>query len=345
LRTHRHIYPRPLATLSAALGCLALAATSPAVAQTAEPFAKSIALIIGLGPGGNYDLWARTLSHHYGAHLPGHPTVVPQYMPGAGSYIAAGHMAKIAPRDGSVISLISRDAVLGPLTGASGAVFDARTLSWLGSPTTETNVCIAYRGAQAATAQDLFARQLIVADTGPGTGTRTYPKVLGALLGMKFKVVGGFRSSADVFLALERGEVEGFCESLDSVRNRRPDWIPSGTVRVLFQGGATPHRDLPGVPFIPDLARTPEERQIIEFLYAGQGIGRPFIAPPELAPERLKLLRDAFDATMRDAGFVTEATRSGLTVEPVGGAQLAALVERIYATPKPIVDKVSAMMK
>jgi len=317
----------------------------PAAAQAPEPFAKSISLIIGLGPGGNYDLWARTLSHHYGKHLPGHPTVVPQYMPGAGSYIAAGHVAKIAPRDGSVIALISRDAVLGPLTGAAGAQFDARTLSWLGSPTTETNVCIAYRGAQVETAQDPFDKQLIVADTGPGTGTRTYPKVLGALLGMKFKIVGGFRSSADVFLALERGEVEGFCESLDSVRNRRPDWIPSGTVKVLFQGGAAPHHDLKGVPFIVDLARTAEERQVIEFLYAGQGIGRPFVAPPGLAPDRLKLLRDAFDATMRDAEFIAEATRSGLAVEPVGGTQLAALIDKAYATPQAIIDKIGAMMK
>ena len=162
---------------------------------------------------------------------------------------------------------------------------------------------------------------------------------------MKFKIVGGFRSSADVFLALERGEVEGFCESLDSVRNRRPDWIPSGTVKVLFQGGAAPHHDLKGVPFIPDLARNAEERQIIEFLYAGQGIGRPFIAPPGLAPDRLKLLRDAFDATMRDAEFVAEATRSRLAVEPISGAQLAELVDKAYATPPAIVDKVSAMLK
>src|ERR1700731_2711886 len=107
-------------------------------------------------------------------------------MPGAGSYIAAAYMAKIAPRDGSVIAIISRDAALGPLTGASGALFDPRQLTWLGSPTVETNVCIAYRGAQVQTAQDLFGKELIVAHTGPGTGTRAYPKVLGALLGMKF---------------------------------------------------------------------------------------------------------------------------------------------------------------
>jgi tripartite-type tricarboxylate transporter receptor subunit TctC len=334
------------ALAAVALTCSALIIALPASAQTAKPFApRNVQLIIGFGPGGNYDLWARTLARHLGAHLPGHPTVVPQYMPGAGSYAAAGHMANVARRDGSVIAMISRDAVLGPLTGTIGRLFDPRTLSWIGSPATETNVCIAYHTAQVRTAQDLFTRSLAMAATGAGTGTNTYPKVLGALLGMKFKIVGGYSSSAEAFLAMERGEVEGFCESLDSIRNRRPDWISGGTVRLLFQGGAAPHADLKDVPFIPDLARTGEERAIIEFLYAGQGIGRPFIAPPDLPPDRLKLLRDAFDATMTDPDFVAEATRSGLAVEPVSGAQLAALVDRIYATPQTIIDKVRAMMK
>jgi tripartite-type tricarboxylate transporter receptor subunit TctC len=334
------------ALAAVALTCSALINALPASAQTVKPFApRNIQLIIGFGAGGNYDLWARTLARHLGAHLPGHPTVVPQYMPGAGSYAAAGHMVNVAPRDGSVIAMISRDSVLGPLTGASGALFDAQTLSWLGSPATETNVCIAYRTAPVKTARDLFDKPLIVADTGPGTGTRTYPKVLGELLGMRFKIVGGFRSSADVFLAMERGEVEGFCESLDSIRNRRPDWIPAKTVAILFQGGAAPHPDLKDVPFVPDLARTAEERQIIEFLYAGQGIGRPFVAPPDLPPERLKVLRDAFDATMKDPDFIAEAQKSGLAVEPVSGEQLSALVRKIYLTPKPVIDKVSKMLK
>jgi tripartite-type tricarboxylate transporter receptor subunit TctC len=328
------------------LTCLTLTIALPASAQTDKPFApRNVQLIIGFGPGGNYDLWARTLSRHLGRHLPSRPTVVPQYMPGAGSYVAAGHMVTVARRDGSVIAMISRDAVLGPLTGTVGKLFDPRTLSWIGSPATETNVCIAYRTAQVKTAQDLFTKPLTMAATGAGTGTNTYPKVLGALLGMKFRVVGGYSSSAEAFLAMERGEVEGFCESLDSIRNRRPDWIPGGTVRLLFQGGAAPHADLKDVPFIPDLARTSEERAIIEFLYAGQGIGRPFIAPPDLPPDRLKLLRGAFDATMTDPDFVAEATKNGLAVEPVSGAQLAALVDKIYGTPKAIIDKVSAMMK
>jgi tripartite-type tricarboxylate transporter receptor subunit TctC len=323
-----------------------VAALALGAARAAEPLPfKTMHLIVGFGPGGNYDLWARTLARHYGRHLPGQPTVVTQYMQGAGSYVAAGHMTRVAPRDGSVIAVISRDAALGPLTGTSGALFDPQALSWLGSPATETNVCIAYRTAAAKRAQDLFTTQLTVANSGSGTGTYSYPKVLGALLGMKFKIVGGYSSSAEVFLAMERGEVEAFCESLDSVRNRRPDWISTGTVAVLFQGGAAPHPDLKGVPFIPDLARNAEERAIIEFLYAGQGIGRPFIAPPGLAPARLKLMRDAFDATMADPDFVAEATRSGLVVEPVSGEELAARVAKIYATPRPIIDKVAAMMK
>jgi tripartite-type tricarboxylate transporter receptor subunit TctC len=335
----------PSAFLGTIAALFVLCHAAPLWAQTADAFPRSVQLIIGFGPGGNYDLWGRTLARHIGKHLPGRPNVVPQYMPGAGSYVAAGHMANVAARDGSAIAIIARDAVLGPLTGASGALFDPQKLSWLGSPVRETNICMAYRGAKVTSAKDLFETQLIVADTGPGTGTRTYPKVLSELLGMKFKIVSGFRSSSDVFLAMERGEVEGFCESLDSVRNRRPDWIANKTVTILFQGGAQPHPDLAGIPFVPDLARTAEERQVIEFLYAGQGIGRPFVAPPSLAPERLKTLREAFMATMSDPEFVTETKKSGLFLDPVSGGQLAMVVDRIYATPKAIVEKMSAMMK
>ena len=135
---------------------------------------------------------------------------------------------------------------------------------------------------------DLAERQLTVGDNGPGTGTGTYPKALNALLGLKFRIVRGYSSSADVMLAMERGEVEGYCESLDSVIGKRPDWIPTKTVNVLFQGGAQPHPDIKDVPFVHDLAKSPDDRTAIEFLYAGQGIGRPFFAPPGLPPERAK---------------------------------------------------------
>ena len=324
---------------------LALLASAAAWSQ-ADPFAgKSVQMIIGFGAGGGYDLWGRVVARHLGKHLPGKPNVIAQNMPGAGSFVAASHLYNVAPKDGTVLGIIARDAALGPLTGAAGARFDATRFSWIGTPAKETNVCIAYHTAKVKSARDLLVQELVVGDTGPGTGTRAYPKALNALLGMKFKVVGGFPSSAEVFLAMERGEVEGICESFDSVKNRRPDWIPNKMIAVLMQGGAAPHPELKGVTMVLDLARNEEERQTIEFLYAGQGIGRPFVAPPDLPPERLKMLRDAFAATMRDPEFIADAQRNKLDLDPEDGDHLAALVKKIYATPKPIVDRVTGLIK
>ena len=321
--------------------------TTPVAAQPGgDTFAaKSVAMIIGFGPGGGYDLWGRTVGRHIGRHLPGAPTVIPQNMPGAGSYAAASYIFNIAPKDGSVLGIIARDAALGPLSGATGARFDPTRLSWIGTPTKETNVCVAYHTSQVKSVLDLYDKQLIVGDTGPGTGTRSYPKALNELLGMKFKLVGGFPASSDVFLAMERGEVEGICESLDSIKIRRPDWIPTRKISILFQGGAEPNPELDGVPFVLDLALTGEQRQALEFLYAGQGIGRPFVAPPDLPPDRRKMLRDAFKATMTDPAFVAEAQKSKLDLEPEDGDHLAVLIAKIYATPKPIVDKITSMIK
>jgi tripartite-type tricarboxylate transporter receptor subunit TctC len=324
---------------------LAVLIAAGAHAQSTGAFAgKNLTMYIGFGPGGGYDMWARVVAAHLGRHLPGNPTVTPENMQGGGSYRAAGYIYNIAPKDGSAIAAIARDAALGPLTGEAGAQFDATKLSYLGTPATETNICIANNTAAVKTARDLTEKELIVGDTGRGTGTYSYPVALNAILGMKFKRVGGYQSSADVFLAMERGEVQGICESLDSVLVRRPDWISSGTVSVLFQGGVKPNPLLKDVPFVVDLANNPEDKQAIEFLYAGQGIGRPFIAPPGLPPERLKMLRDAFDAEMTDPQFTFEADLRKLTLAPATGEQLQALIAKTYATPRPIIDRIAKLI-
>jgi tripartite-type tricarboxylate transporter receptor subunit TctC len=329
--------------LAVALTCLRGA---PALAQAGPSLAgKNVQMLIGFGAGGGYDLWGRVVARHIGKHLPGNPAVVPQNMPGAGSFVAANNIYNLAPKDGSVMGIIARDAALGPITGAVGARFDPTKITWLGTPTTETNVCIANSTAKVKTLQDLYSKELIVGDTGVGTGTHSYPKALNALLGMKFKIIAGFPSSSDVFLAMERGEVDGICESLDSVSGKRPDWIPNRKVTILFQGGAAPNPQLKDVPFVADLAHSPEDRLAIEFLYAGQGIGRPFVAPPDLPADRLKMVRDAFRETMRDPEFIEDAKRNMLDVEPEDGEHLAALIQKIYATPKPIVDKIGELIK
>jgi hypothetical protein len=306
---------------------------------------KNVTLIIGFGAGGGYDLWGRLVARHIGKHLPGNPTVVPQNMPGAGSYVAASHIYGAAPKDGTVFAIIARDAALGPLSNAPGARFDATKMSWLGSPTREHNVCIANATAKVKTANALGDTELILGDTGPATGTRSYPKVLNDLLGYKFKLVSGFRSSADVFLAMERGEVDGICESLDSINQRKPDWIANKTVNVLLRAGAESRPELAGVPNVLTLARNDEERKVLEYLYAGQDIGRPFVAPPDLPPERLKMLRDAFNATMKDPEFAADVKRNKFDLEPEDGEHLAALINKIYATPKAIIDRVSNLIK
>ena len=327
-----------------ALAGLSFVCAPPASAQLSLA-GKTVQMLIGFGPGGGYDLWGRVVARHIGKHLPGNPTVVPQNMPGAGSFVAANNIYNLAPKDGSVMGLIARDAALGPITGAPGARFDATKITWIGTPTTDTNVCVAMSSAKVQTLAQLYTNELIVGDTGVGTGTHSYPKALNALLGMKFKIIAGFPSSSDVFLAMERHEVDGICESLDSVSGKRPDWIPGKKVTILFQGGATPKEELKGVPFVADLARSPEDRLAIEFLYAGQGIGRPFVAPPGMTPERVKMLRDAFERTMQDPDFLEDAHRNMLDVAPEGGEALAALIQKVYATPEPIVQKIAELIK
>ncbi len=329
------------------LGILTALAVTPALAQAPSLAGKNVTMVIGFGPGGGYDLWGRVVARHIGKHLPGNPSVVPQNMPGAGSYNAANHIYNIAPKDGTVMGIIARDAALGPITGATGARFDPTKLTWLGTPTTETNVCIASNTdkVKVKTVDDLYTKELIVGDTGVGTGTHSYPKALNALLGMKFKIIGGFPSSSDVFLAMERGEVDGICESLDSVSGKRPDWLPQKKVTILFQGGAAPNPELKGIPFVNDLAKNADDKTAIEFLYAGQGIGRPFIAPPDMPADRVKMVQDAFSATMKDPEFVADAKKQKLDVDPEDGEHLAALIKKIYATPKPIVDKIGELIK
>ena len=316
-------------------------------AQESEPFSsgKPLTVLIGFGPGGGYDLWGRLLARHMGKYLPGRPNGVPQNMPGAGSLTVANYIYSVAPKDGSMIGIFARDAALAPLTGQPGSRFDPLKMSWIGSPTVETNVCIANGNARAKNISDLKQKELIVGDIGPGTGTRAYPLALADILGMKFKLVAGFPSSVDVFLAMERGEVEGICESLDSVLSKRPDWIANRVVNVLFQGGVAPNPGLADIPYIVDLATTQAQRDEIRFLYAGQGIGRPFIAPPDLPPARLNMLRAAFDRVMKDPEAIEDARKQKLDIDPRSGAQLQSLVESIYATPRPIVERIGALIK
>ncbi|HEY4136401.1 MAG TPA: hypothetical protein VGO34_14440 [Alphaproteobacteria bacterium] len=337
---------RSLAFAGLALLAMPIVLATQASAQNVDFKGKQIRMIIGFGPSGGYDQYARVLIRHMGRHLPGNPSFVPQNMPGAGSLTAANTIYANSPKDGTVFGIIARDTATQPLTGGTGAQFDATKFGWIGSPIGETSVCMATDKSKVQTLDDLLKGDkgdLIIGGTGAGTGTEIYPKALNGLIGAHFKVVGGYPSSTDVQLAMERSEVFGICESYSSLYRKDAEAIASGKFKILFQASSKANPAVKA-PFLLDKVSA-EHRQELEFLYAGQTIGRPFIAPPDLQPGVLATLRKAFDDTMKDKEFLAETAKQQLDVEPVSGAELEALIKTVYATPKEVIAKVDAAIK
>jgi tripartite-type tricarboxylate transporter receptor subunit TctC len=304
--------------LSTRLRALALAALAiagfcvPSFAQTGDDFykGKQLSVMIGYGVGGSDDLWARLIARHIGDYIPGHPTVIAVNTPGAGSLLLANQITNTQPKDGTVIGLINRGLPFEPLLGGISVRFDPLKLSFVGSPDHDTAVCAANKDAPVKTVQDLYSQELIVGATGSGADTEVYPSFFKNLLGMKFKIISGYPGSREINLAIERGEVQGICVSYDTIA--RENIFKNGTVHLLFQGALRPDPRLDGVPFAADLAKNDQERQALALFLARTNVGRPFIAPPGVPADRLKILRTAFEETMKDPGLIKEAESAGL---------------------------------
>ena len=329
---------------AAIANALTLAHAAPISAQVPDLSGRTVQMIIGFAPGGGYDRWGRTVGQHIGKYLPGKPNVVPQNMPGGGSLTGANHIYNVAPKDGTVLGIIARDATLAPLSGMKGARFDPLKTTWVGTPTTDTNVCFVHRRAKVQSFEDLLKHELVIGNNGVGTGTYAYPNALNGLLGTKFKQVAGYKVSVDVILAMERGEVDGYCQTWDSAYNARPALFEDGTFKVLFQAGTELHPDIKA-PSIFGFAKTPEQKLALEYLYIGQGIGRPFIAPPDLSPAVVKMLRGAFNAAMKDSEYIADVKRLKFEHDPKDGAYLEKLIQSAYATPREIIDRIAVLIK
>lgn len=325
---------------------ISLIATTEALAEAVNFKGKSVRITVGYAAGTEYDHWGRLIARHIGRHLNGNPNIIVENMPGAGSIKAATYLFAQAPKDGTVFGAIGRDVITLPLIDADMRTrFDALKFGWLGSPSTETNACVANASAGLTSARDLFAKQLIVGGTGAGTGTSIYPRMLNGLLGTKFRVSDGYKSSTEVLLAMQRKEVDGVCQSYSYIRQKEAKAIASGSILVLLQGGGKPDPQLKGVPFAPDLATTKEQRQGLKFLYSTQAYARPFTAPPGLPAHVLASLRSAFEATLKDPQFVSEAEGLNLDLDPVSGQQVEALVKNAYETPSTVVENFRLIIK
>jgi len=328
-----------------ALAVVLALTTAPSSAQVADFKGKQIRLLIGYAPGGGYDQYARLIAAHIGRHLPGNPKVVPQNMPGGGSLLVAQRIYAQSPKDGTEWGAVARDVITAPLTQSSVRnLFDGSQYSWLGSPDSETNICITNASTGIKSAQDLLTRELVVGATGTGAGSYIYPVVLSGLVGAKFKVVSGYPSSTEAFLAMERHEVEGACDSYSSVIRKSAQAIKEGKIRILFWAGY-PIPEVKHLPHVTTLVTKPDDQRLLEFMYAGQTYARPFIAPPNLPAPIHVALKDAFAATLRDPQTLADAARQKLEVRPVGADEIAAIVRKTYATPQPVIDRMSALLK
>ena len=331
---------------SKSMFCAAMALavmTTPMALASPNLAGKNVQLIIASGPGSGFDAWGRAVAHNIGRHLPGNPTIVPQNMPGAGGYTAANYIYNIAPKDGTAFGLIQSATALAQISGIPGARFDAAKITWLGTTTIESHVCAAYNSPslKVHSIKDLYTNELTVGTTGVGSADDLEPKALNALLGLKFKTIGGYQSSNETFLAMERGEVDSICINYSALVLLKPDWLRDGKLIILTQ--STPA--LKDVAYVNDLAKTPEDVQALNFLYTNGSIGRPFVAPPDLAPDVLTMMRGAFDATMKDPEFIAEAQKQNLDLDPKNGDYLDSVIARALSTPKPIIEKISNLAK
>jgi tripartite-type tricarboxylate transporter receptor subunit TctC len=330
-----------LLRLVSTVSLLLASSVVPALAQSSRS-TGDVSLYSGYPAGAAYEIYARFIARHMGRHLPGQPTVILRHMPGASSLILANYLANVAPHDGNTIGSIHERMGVEPLVNPSLAKFDGTKLTWIGSALKTTDVCMVWHTAPATTIEAAKTTQVIVGganDAGSGT---TVPRVLNDIVGTKFKLVTGYQG-ADNFLAMERGETEGRCGmSYSGLKASKPDWVRDKKVILLIQMGMSKHPELPDVPLIMDLVSKPEDRVALEFLFATQEAGRPYVAPPGIPEARKVALRRAFDATMKDPELLSEATRSGIELNPITGEEVEEIVVRLYKTPKSVIERVDS---
>jgi tripartite-type tricarboxylate transporter receptor subunit TctC len=335
---------RPRFLLAAAVSVLMsmVAACSPReTTVSAEQFYKgrTVQLLIGFGPTGGYDTYARTLARHMGKHIPGNPTVVPQNMPGAGGLKVANYIYNVAPKDGTAFAIFARGIPMERLLGRTdGHEFDATKFTWIGSITDEPSVCAFWHQSGVKDWDDMKAKAYKLGGSGVLTDLDIYSNVLHNMFHLKSRLISGFPGGSDVVLSMQRREVDGRCGwSWSSLYGLDRHMLDDKLLTIPVQLGTERIPELPDVPLILDLTDDPKEKAALRLIFSRQTMARPFAAPPGMAPERVKVLRDAFDATMKDPDFLADMARQKLEVRPVPGTKLDELVQEVYGYPADVV--------
>ena len=323
---------------------LALAAATFATAPlaAADYYAgKTIELIVGGGPGGGYDIYARAVARHFGRFIPGTPTIVVKNMPGAGSAKAAQYISTIAAKDGTALGAIMPGAIMGPLLDDRTApLFDPTKVQYIGTANSGTRVCVTLKGTKIASFDDALKVKAKFGSSGPNDSTFEYGYLHKHTSGAVYDVVPGYRGTPDMALALERGEIDGICGwDWSSFKSQKPDWLRDNKANVLLQVSLQPHPELTkmGVPTVFKYVKNEQDRKVVELVISQTVFHRSYIAPPGTPPAQLAVLRAAFDKTVVDAQFLEDAKKMRVDIEPLSGARVQEVVKTLYETPKDIV--------
>jgi hypothetical protein len=310
----------------------------PAVAKAEDFYAgKQIIFVVGAGVGGGYDLQARLTARHLGKHIPGNPTIIVQNMPSR--IAAANHMFSAAAKDGTSIALLQRGVLLAKLIYPSGVRYDIEKFHWLGSLNSEVAVTLAWHTTPFKTTKDLFDKELIVGGI-TGVDPETTPKLYNSLIGTKFKVVTGYNSTAQIALAMERGEVQGIADwSWSSVKAVRPQWLADKQVAVLLQGALKNEPELGKLPNALDFIKNDADRKVLELHFTQKTAARPIVAPPEVPAERIAILRKALEDLAKDKDFLAEADKLKIEIGFVPGEEIDKVVAQVAATPSDVAER------
>jgi tripartite-type tricarboxylate transporter receptor subunit TctC len=327
--------------LSATLAALTAVSLVPASAQ--DFFAgKSIDLLVGAPPGGGYDIYGRVVARHIGRHIPGNPNIVPKNMPGAGSARAAGFLSLQAPKDGTVIANIMPGAVIGPLLDPKvEKLFDPTAVMYIGNVNNGTRVCVSGANSKIKTFDDALKQKAVFGGVSSNDSTRDYGFMHRKTSGALWEMVTGYKGTPDLALAVERGEIDGFCGfDWASLKSQRPNWLKDKIVNVLLQDAIEPNDELTklGVPHVMRYVKSDTTKKVVELILSQQVFHRSFIAPPGTAPAQLAILRRAFDATMKDPQFIADADKLRIDVAPLSGERVQEVVRNLYASPREVVD-------
>jgi tripartite-type tricarboxylate transporter receptor subunit TctC len=306
---------------------------------------KTLRLIVGIGVGSGYDINARLLARYMAAHIPGQPTIIVQNQPGAGSLTMTNALYNAGPFDGTVMGASFNGMPTTPLLQPAGARFDPVKLNWLGSTNRETQAMYVWHTAPAQVLEDARAKEIVMGAQAPGSTQFDYPVLANKLFGFKFKVVTGYESTPKIHLAMESGEVHGTIANWSTLKAINPGWIADKKIRIIAQWALKKNPELADVPLFLDLAKTDAERAALELMLARLEYGRPFFLPPNVPAPRLEALRRAFDATMKDPAYLAEADKLKIEVDPLSGAEVAALVEQVSRTPADTVARVRTAME